>query len=66
MAPDDMYNWLGVLSIWDVILPIDELHHFQDGHIAPPTSITGKSYKLIEVRYLSPSPVSEAHLHTLW
>ena len=23
--------------IWDVILPIDELIFFQDGHIAPPT-----------------------------
>ena len=26
-------------NIWDVILPIDELHHFQDGQIAPPTSL---------------------------
>jgi len=27
-----------IIYIWDVILPIDELIIFQDGHIAPPTS----------------------------
>ena len=61
MAPDDIYNWWVVWNIWDVILPIDELIFFK--MIKPPTSITGKTYKLIEVRYLSPSPVSESHLH---